>query len=52
MLARLGDNGEKIRKQIAELNSELRNLCMPKRGEIETIDVDDVAEDFNRVLNV
>ncbi|XP_071714729.1 protein CHROMATIN REMODELING 24-like [Rutidosis leptorrhynchoides] len=52
MVARLGDNGEKIRKQIAELNSELHKLCMPKRVETDIIDLDDVADDFNRVLNV
>lgn len=52
MVSRLADNGEKIRKQIAELNMELRKLGMSKTGETETIDLDDVVEDFNRVVNV
>nr|XP_043628305.1 protein CHROMATIN REMODELING 24 isoform X2 [Erigeron canadensis] len=52
MVSRLGDNGEKIKKQIAELNSELHKLRVLKTGEIETIDLDDVVDDFNRVMNV
>ncbi|KAD1105214.1 hypothetical protein E3N88_43294 [Mikania micrantha] len=48
MVARLGDNGAKIQKQIAELNSELHKLRSSKAGVIETIDLDD---DFNRVMN-
>nr|GEV07160.1 SNF2-related, N-terminal domain-containing protein [Tanacetum cinerariifolium] len=52
MVGRLADKGEKIRKQITELNLELRRLQTSKAGEVETIDLDDVADDFNRVLNV
>ncbi|CAI9277828.1 unnamed protein product [Lactuca saligna] len=48
MVERLSDKGEKIRKQISELNLELAKL----RGETETIDLDDVVDDFNRVMNV
>ncbi|KAI3829136.1 hypothetical protein L1987_03252 [Smallanthus sonchifolius] len=48
MVARLGDNGEKIQKQIAELNSELQKLRLPKTGAGEIIDLDD---EFNRVMN-
>ncbi|KAM0069360.1 putative DNA helicase chromatin remodeling SNF2 family [Helianthus debilis subsp. tardiflorus] len=49
MVARLGDNGAKIQKQISELNSELNKLRLSKTGEIETIDLSD---DFNRVINI
>ncbi|GKA57409.1 SNF2-related, N-terminal domain-containing protein, partial [Tanacetum coccineum] len=52
MVGRLADKGEKIRKQITELNLELRRLQTSNAGEVETIDLDDVADDFNRVLNV
>ncbi|KAI3693177.1 hypothetical protein L6452_33008 [Arctium lappa] len=52
MVDRLPDKGEKIKKQMAELNAELQKLRMPKGGETETIDLDDVVDDFNRVLNV
>ncbi|KAJ9556695.1 hypothetical protein OSB04_011309 [Centaurea solstitialis] len=52
MVDRLPDKGEKIKKQMAELNAELQKLRMPKGGEPETIDLDDVVDDFNRVLNV
>lgn len=50
MVERLSDKGEKIQKQIVELNSELAKI----RGETETIDLDfdDVVDDFNTVLNV
>ncbi|KAI3700873.1 hypothetical protein L2E82_45514 [Cichorium intybus] len=50
MVERLSDKGEKIQKQIVELNYELAKL----RGETETIDLDfdDVVDDFNTVLNV
>ncbi|KAI3504265.1 hypothetical protein L1887_32812 [Cichorium endivia] len=50
MVERLSDKGEKIQKQIVELNFELAKL----RGETETIDLDfdDVVDDFNTVLNV
>ena len=51
-MGRLADKGEKIRKQITELNSELRRLQTSKTGQVEIIDLDDVADDFNRVLNV
>ncbi|XP_022002745.1 protein CHROMATIN REMODELING 24 isoform X3 [Helianthus annuus] len=49
MVARLGDNGAKIQKQISELNSELNKLRLSKTGEIETVDLSD---DFNRVINI
>ncbi|KAI7746430.1 hypothetical protein M8C21_015338 [Ambrosia artemisiifolia] len=49
MVAKLGDNGAKLQKQIAELNSELHKLRLSKPVEVETIDLDD---DFNRVLHV
>ncbi|PWA61087.1 SNF2-related, N-terminal domain-containing protein [Artemisia annua] len=52
MVGRLADKGEKIRKQITELNSELRRLQTSKTGEVVTIDLDDIADDFNRVVNV
>ncbi|XP_076946874.1 protein CHROMATIN REMODELING 24-like [Bidens hawaiensis] len=49
MVARLGDNGAKIQKQITELNLELNKLRLSKPGETETIDLDG---DFNRVINL
>ncbi|KAK1418802.1 hypothetical protein QVD17_27949 [Tagetes erecta] len=49
MVSRLGDNGEKIRKQIAELNSELHKLQLLKAGGTEIIDLED---DFKRVMHV
>ncbi|KAK9068214.1 hypothetical protein SSX86_012325 [Deinandra increscens subsp. villosa] len=48
MVARLGDNGEKIQKQITELNSELHKLRLSKTGAAETVDLED---DFNRMMN-
>ncbi|XP_061346860.1 protein CHROMATIN REMODELING 24 [Gastrolobium bilobum] len=49
MISKLPDNGEKLRKQIAELNLELAKLKMEER---DVADLDDFTDEFQRVLNV
>lgn len=49
---RLPDKGEKLQKQIAELNLKLKKLRTDERSETEVIDVDDIMGNFKRVLNV
>ena len=50
-MSRLPDKGEKIRKQIADLNLELENLKTPRRSN-EVIDLDDIADELQRSLHV
>lgn len=50
-VSRLPDKGEKIRKQIADLNLELENLKTPRRSN-EVIDLDDIADELQRSLHV
>ncbi|KAK2993462.1 hypothetical protein RJ640_005156 [Escallonia rubra] len=52
MVSHLPDKGERIQKQIAELNRELSKIQMIQKSEIEVIDLDDVAGKLQRVLNV
>ncbi|KAG6717084.1 hypothetical protein I3842_04G080000 [Carya illinoinensis] len=52
MVARLPDKGEKLRKQIAELNSELYKISEAERTENKVIDLDDLSGEFQAVLNV
>lgn len=52
MVARLPDKGEKLRKQIAELNSELFKIREAERTENKVIDLDDLSGEFQAVLNV
>lgn len=52
MVSRLPDKGEKIQKQIGELNAELYRLGT---GEVEgnernVIDLDDITGEFQRVV--
>ncbi|XP_027342704.1 protein CHROMATIN REMODELING 24 [Abrus precatorius] len=49
MISKLPDKGEKLQKQIAELNLELAKL---KSEEKDVVDLDDFTSDFQRVLNV
>ncbi|KAK9292143.1 hypothetical protein L1049_020102 [Liquidambar formosana] len=51
-VSKLPDKGERIWKQIAELNSELDKIRMAKRTEKEVIDLDDITGELQRVLNV
>lgn len=51
IVSRLPDKGEKIRKQIADLNLELENLKTPRRSN-EIIDLDDIADELQRSLHV
>ncbi|KAK2998788.1 hypothetical protein RJ639_022823, partial [Escallonia herrerae] len=52
MVSHLPDKGERIQKQIAELNQELSKIQMIQKSENEVIDLDDVAGKLQRVLNV
>lgn len=51
-VSKLPDKGERIQKQIAELNSELDKMRMTKRIETEVIDLDDVTGKLENVLNL
>ncbi|XP_010270309.1 PREDICTED: protein CHROMATIN REMODELING 24 isoform X2 [Nelumbo nucifera] len=52
-ISRLPDKGDKIRRQVAELNLELDKIRMEdKRIEKEIIDLDDISGDLHRVLTV
>lgn len=50
MVSRLPDKGEKIQKQIAELNSELYRLGTVEGNEGNVINLDDITGEFERVL--
>ncbi|KAM7523482.1 hypothetical protein LguiA_013384 [Lonicera macranthoides] len=55
MISNLPDKGDKIRKQIVELNLELDKIQMEKRSEKKTVDLDDyddISGKLKRVLNV
>ncbi|XP_028770191.1 protein CHROMATIN REMODELING 24 isoform X2 [Neltuma alba] len=49
MISRLPDKGEKLQQRLAELNSELSKLKIEERN---VIDLDDISEEFQRVVNV
>lgn len=49
MISKLPDNGEKLKKRIAELNRALTKLKMEQTN---IVDLDDIAGEFERVLNV
>ncbi|KAB5548238.1 hypothetical protein DKX38_011644 [Salix brachista] len=52
-VSRLPDQGEKLQKQISELNSVLNKLRMEKAPEIKgVISLDDLTGEFERGLNV
>ncbi|GMY12529.1 protein CHROMATIN REMODELING 24 isoform X1 [Fagus crenata] len=52
MVSRLPDKGEKLQKQIAQLNSELYEIRKAERTENTVIDLDDLTGELQRVLNV
>ncbi|KAF3969894.1 hypothetical protein CMV_006353 [Castanea mollissima] len=52
MVSRLPDKGEKLQKQIAQLNSELYKMRKEERTDNEVIDLDDLSGEIQRVLNV
>lgn len=52
MVARLPDKGEKLQKQIADLNSELFKIRAAEETQNEVIDLDDLSGELQRVLNV
>ncbi|KAF7840134.1 protein CHROMATIN REMODELING 24 [Senna tora] len=49
MISRLPDGGRKLQQRLAELNSDLAKLKMEQRA---VVDLDDITEEFQRVLNV
>jgi len=49
MVSKLPDNGEKLKKRIAELNRALTKLKMEQTN---IVDLDDITGEFERVLNV
>ncbi|KAK7831062.1 protein chromatin remodeling 24, partial [Quercus suber] len=51
MVSRLPDKGEKLQKQIAQLNSELYKMRKEERTENQVIDLDDLSGEIQRVLN-
>ncbi|KAK4772718.1 hypothetical protein SAY86_014493 [Trapa natans] len=52
MISRLPDKGEKIQKQIVELNLELNNLIEGEPAGREVIDLDEFSSGFQKQLNV
>ncbi|XP_050259365.1 uncharacterized protein LOC126704402 isoform X4 [Quercus robur] len=52
MVSRLPDKGEKLQKQIVQLNSELNKMRNEERTENQVIDLDDLSGEIQRVLNV
>lgn len=51
-MSRLPDKGDRIYKQIAELESELDIIQGTKPAENKTIQLDDISVEFQRVLNM
>ncbi|CAK9167906.1 unnamed protein product [Ilex paraguariensis] len=51
-VTKLPDKGERIQKQIAELNLQLEQIRTAKRTEKEIVHLDDISGDLQRVLNV
>ncbi|XP_010269086.1 PREDICTED: protein CHROMATIN REMODELING 24-like isoform X2 [Nelumbo nucifera] len=51
-ISRLPDKGERIRRQIAELNLELDQLNMMEERTEKEVDLDDISGDLQRVLTV
>lgn len=51
-ISKLPDKGEKIRTQLAELSLALERIRYEKNPEVEVIDLDEVACDFERGLNL
>ncbi|KAI4383534.1 hypothetical protein MLD38_009361 [Melastoma candidum] len=54
MVARLPDKGERIRRQIGELSSELDKIRVAERAsmEKEVIDLDEISGNFQKLMNV
>ncbi|KAL5538257.1 hypothetical protein UlMin_045465 [Ulmus minor] len=52
LVLRLPDKGEKLQKQIVELNSELYRVQIEKGKENEVIDLDSISGKFQRLMNV
>ncbi|PIA47560.1 hypothetical protein AQUCO_01400302v1 [Aquilegia coerulea] len=49
LISKLPDKGERIMRQIADLNSELEMISVAKHSEPEIIDLDDISQKFDRV---
>ncbi|KAM6590487.1 hypothetical protein CsatA_013092 [Cannabis sativa] len=52
MISRLPDKGEKIQMHIVELNAELDRIKMGKESEKKIISLDDLTDEFQKVINV
>ncbi|XP_062095785.1 protein CHROMATIN REMODELING 24 [Humulus lupulus] len=52
MVSRLPDKGEKIQMHIDELNAELDRIKMAKETEKKVISLDDLTDEFQKVMNV
>ncbi|PSS26585.1 Protein CHROMATIN REMODELING like, partial [Actinidia chinensis var. chinensis] len=52
VVSKLNDSGDNIRKQIAQLKLQLDMFRLAKGTEKEVIDLDDIAGEFQRALNV
>ncbi|CAO2836884.1 unnamed protein product [Amaranthus hypochondriacus] len=50
-ISRLPDKGEKIRNQIAELNTELENLTTPEKAN-QVVELDEITDALQRSLHV
>lgn len=50
-VSRLPDSGEKLRKQISDLNLELENLTTPERTN-QIVDLDEITDTLQRSLHV
>jgi hypothetical protein len=49
MISKLPDKGEKLKNRIVELNRELTKLKMEQTN---VVDLDDITDEFERVVNV
>jgi hypothetical protein len=49
MISKLPDKGEKLKNRIVELNQELTKLKMEQTN---VVDLDDITDEFERVVNV
>ncbi|CAJ2653577.1 unnamed protein product [Trifolium pratense] len=49
MISKLPDKGEKLKNRIVELNRELTKLKMEQTN---VVDLDDITDEFEKVLNV
>lgn len=52
LISRLRDNGENLHKQLAEMKAELDEMHKSRKSDENVICLDDISDDFQRVVNV